>query len=1424
MFNMELRLKAIFLSSLLVFVAGLAGAANTFQPREGDRIALVGDTLIEREQESGWLETEMAADFSDRRFIVRNLGWSADTPVGTSRASFDFADSTKAFDLLTGQIAAVKPTVVVFGYGMASSFAGEAGVEAFKAQVNRLIDTIRGKSTNEVRFVIISPIRHQLLPPPLPDPAAHNEQLDVYTAALQEIAQDHGFAFVDLFHWKPSLRPAELTDNGIHLTPDGYRVMADEIARQLGWRRNITKAGREVLSALRQTVVRKDELFFDRWRPQNETYLFGFRKYEQGQNAREIPQFDPLVAAEDGRIAELQGLIARGANLPSPCKIHAQPAAVVPTNQPLPEFTVAPGFEVNLWAENPMLAKPIQMNWDAQGRLWVASSSIYPQIAPGQVANDKIVVLEDTKGQGRADKATVFVDGLMIPQGVIPGDGGCYVGQSTELLHFKGVVGSAKPPTRRVVLSGFGTEDSHHMVHTLRWGPDGMLYFNQSIYIHSHIETPNGVVRLNSGGIFHLRPASMQLGVYLRGFCNPWGHQFDAFGQSFVTDGAGFQGLNWAIPDATYSTYAQMRRELQSVSPGSYPKFCGVEVVASPQFPDDWQGDFITSDFRAHRVVRFSISDEGSGYVTREMPDVLTSTNVTFRPVDEKFGPDGALYIADWSNPIINHGEVDFRDSRRDHEHGRIWRITAKGRPLAPRRDLTRLATSQLFSELLSSNLFDVEESRRVLTERGPGIAASAQHWAARQKNPKAQLEALWLVQSLGLRDDGLLDKVLQSSDARIRAAAVRVLSYWPRSEYDAYERALCDPSPRVRLEAIRAIAAVPSYRSAQLALAALNRPMDPFLDYALWLTINDLAQPWLDGLAAEDWDISGREKQAEFALNAIEPERAGPALDEILKRIPLDKSGAGTWIELIGHAGLREDVDLLYQTLISGGFDAAAAARAGAALNEAATGRGIRPSSGLSRIISYFSVRDEQMRIEAIHLAGNWNLSGSLSRLFVLASDIDTPAAVRDAVFSSIKKIGGENSIVALQPLTDRSEPFEIRKPAVLTLAALDPKHCGPMAVSLLSGMTNEDAALALWRGLLATGGVESIIIAAVPTNGFPKIAGKAGVRAMQESGRNEPELVLALSRAAGLQLAETALSKEEVKKLGEAALRSGDAARGEAIFHRQQQSCLTCHSIGGVGGKVGPDLTSVGTASPMDYLIESVFYPNKEIKDGFQAFSVETSDGEEYSGIPVRETDRELVLRTAADQDTVIAKKQITRKRPIGSLMPSGLADNLSAQEQLDLFRFLSELGKAGPFDASKGNVGRLWKTSLDPAQSADEEKLVQSPLSGEPWHRAVARVSGHISVGDLEKAAQPGVTNASATILAGARFRNVKAGPVRIRLSAPPGTPAWIDGKVVNNTNPLSADLPEGVHTIVLKLDGKDLTNAIQLQSDDGMFLTN
>ncbi len=811
-----MQLLTRILSGLVLLLAALspspAHAAEPFELKDGDRVLFIGDTFFEREGDYGWIETRLTAAFPDRNVTFRNLGWAGDTPTGKARASFDWnKPETEWLKRVKEQVALVKPTVAFLSYGMTAALElaetkpedQPAKLEKFKKDLGTLMDAIEEVSGQKVRFVVLGPIR------PDADPlsgglrgVAASKQFE---QILENVASEIGVLARAREGWFVSLNKRGVfsrsdrqgTDNGVDPNEHGYGFITRDILQELRLLETVPLTSRNAsptgaarngdFPLLRSAILKKNELFFHRWRPQNWTYLFGFRKHEQGQNGVEIPKFDALVAEWDARIAKLRDLkkqdpatvkevkelLAKNSELPTP---NSQ---LRTADQPTPTFDIADGFEATLWAENPSLHKPIQMNWDARGRLWIASSEIYPQIAPGQPAVDSVVVLEDTDGDGRADKHTVFASGLVIPTGVLPDNrGGCYVAASHQLLHFADTDGDGVSDKKTIVLSSFGTEDTHHNLHTLRWGYDGHLYMNQSIYTHSHIETPWGMRRLNSGGIWRFNPDTWRLEVFTKGGCNPWGHHWDQYGNSFFTDGAGFKGVYHAMEGATYFTYSDMRREAESISPGNYPKFASLELVHSPAFPADWQGDAITCDFRAHRVVRFKLNEVGSSYQTQEMPDLLRSTNVTFRPIDLRFGPDGALYIADWSNPIIQHGEVDFRDPRRDKEHGRIWRVALKGTKAVKAPDLTKRSISELLDGTMSKSGWEQEQSRVVLRQMpADKVLPTVKPWLAKQTDPRAKLEAMWIYEAFEKPDPQLTTEVARDKNPELRTAAARQLS-----------------------------------------------------------------------------------------------------------------------------------------------------------------------------------------------------------------------------------------------------------------------------------------------------------------------------------------------------------------------------------------------------------------------------------------------------------------------------------------------------------------------------------------------------------------------------------------------------------------------------------------------------------------------
>lgn len=1476
---------------------GLALRATPFALQDGDRVLFIGDTFFEREVDYGQIETGLTAGFPERKVTFRNLAWAADTPLGRSRASFDWnKPEAEWLQRVKDQVALVKPTVAILSYGTTAALERleappaeqAAKLSKFKTDLGQLMDAITDVSGHPVRFV--------LLGPPLRERSADGGGLDADIAvsppdadgciratdvAIQEVAAARGARFIpllDLYQHRTRRDRAPRTEGGFAPNERGNAWAAWAILRQLNLSPQLDQPdqtvseflaraldgseasapkqlrspkaaasvagtpdrGREhsAYQLLRSAIRKKNAIFFHRWRPENWTYLLGFRKQEQGQNAGEILEFGPIVEAWDARIArlrdvrqpdaatvvEVQKLLA--AELEPPRDPNHKP-------QPLPTFEVADGFSVTLWAEDPMLFKPIQMNWDANGRLWLASSRVYPQLRPNEDPADAVIVLEDKDGDGRAETSRVFADGLLIPTGVVPDDqGGCYVAASHQLLHFADRNGDGRADEKRIVLSSFGTEDTHHNLHTLRWGYDGRLYMDQSIYTHSHLETPWGVRRLNSGGIWRFDPDSWRLEIFTKGGCNPWGHHWDQWGDDFFTDGAGFKGLYHALEGATYFTYADMRREAESITPGNWPKFASLELIHSPRFPADWQGDAITCDFRAHRVVRFKITPNGSTFSGKEMPDLLRSTNVTFRPIDVRLGPDGALYVADWSNPIIQHGEVDFRDPRRDHEHGRIWRVVATHQPAVKQPELTRLGIAALLDATLSNNGWQQEQARRLakvkLQSQSPAKADRViAQWLARQQEPRAALEALWLQESLDRTDPALLQRVLSATNVNERAAGARYLINHPElpAAPDLLATLVRDPAPPVRLAALRALAKIPTARSAALALSVLDLPMDATLDYGLWLTLNDLADPWIAAIQSGQWQPEGREAQLEFGLKAIPPDAASRVLGQLLASRPMNREGTGPWIEIIGAAGTPKELRRLLDQVLQSGFNDAATVRALQALADASRLRQTKPTGDLSGIGKLLQSDNESVRLQTLKLAGEWKDLGSyFPELGKLAGAPGTNAALRQAAFTALRQIGGAGATNTLVALTEANQSPTVRQEAVIALAGLNLNQALPRALQLAQAITNEPTALELWRGLLSVKNAATALRSALAGQTMPEAAAKAGMRAAREGGRDDVDLVVAFARAGGLSADTTALSTEIIQNLARQAVAQGNPARGELVFRRPELTCLTCHAIAGAGGKVGPDLMSIGASAPPDYIVEALLLPSAKIKEGYPAINIETKDDQSFSGTLARETPEEVVLRTATGAEVSVAQRNIAqRHNGTISLMPTGLMDNLSERDKVDLIAFLSSLGKPGEFDASQGGVARAWHiyalTHTD-QQNGLAGAMWQKPLTDKMWHPAFTLANGKLTRHILETSSRQEAWVGTLEIIVATELQTAQAGSVKLTLDATQGE-LWVEGKRVGGTGESVIALPAGTHRVIVKINPEKIPEFIRLKTSDGTF---
>ncbi len=1087
---------------------------------------------------------------------------------------------------------------------------------------------------------------------------------------------------------------------------------------------------------------------------------------------------------------------------------------------------VADGFEINLFASDPMIQKPIEMNFDAAGRLWVATSETYPQVRPGQVPNDKVVVLEDTTGSGKADKSTIFADGLLIPTGIAPGDGGCYVANSTEIDFLKNTKASTGPELnagdvgtadyRRAILAGFGTEDTHHIVHAFRWGPDGRLYFNQSIYIHSTLETPHGTKRLYGGGVWRFEPQTMDLNVLVTGLVNGWGNVWDRWGNAFGTDGAGGEGINYYIPGAAFTATPNTKHFLAGLNPGS-PKYASVEILSGRHMPDDVQGDLVTNDFRANRVVRFKLSDAGAGYTAKIQPDFITSTDRAFRPIDVKMGPDGALYICDWYNPIINHGEVDFRDPRRDHVHGRIWRVTAKGRPLVARPKLIGVPVKDLLEHLLDPEDWTRLQARLVMRERGaaevaPELAGWVNGLAGRNLTQDAlehaRLEALWAYECIDTLEPKLLESLLKSPDANARGAAAQVVANWVGQLDDPIgllTPLLADESPRVRLEAVRALASIGTADVVPLAAKVLDRPMDPFLNYAVYKMCTDLEPVWMPAFKAGKLNNWASASHLAYALKAVQSPEALGIVVEQLKSGQIAPESRRDIFELISGVGGPSDIGAM---LAAGAFsdkaDDATRASALDAAGNAARQRHVipepAPDADVARLIGS---GDPQVAAAACRLAGALHDGAARGELEKLAGSTETPMTARVAAVEALAEIvrPPKQGQALFLKLSAAENPSPVRAGGVVGLTYIDLKGAATQAADwLTSAPPGTEPGPVLAAFLHKQGGADALA-AALESKTLSPDSAKLSLRYVQSVGQDVPSLTEVLRKSTGVAAANAQLSPEEMARLIAEVTAKGDAGRGEMVFRGKVTGCYQCHAIGGAGGSLAPDLRAIAS-SPLDYIINSVLLPNKDIKDGYDSLIVATKDGDLIQGIKVREDKQELVLRDNTRDEIVIPIPTIKSRKPGGSLMPSGLADPLTHGEFVDLLKFLSELGKPGAYSVPETPFVRRWRV-LEPVPDALAADAARFP-AGErlTWAPAYSLVSGVLPVESLPMAQGRPISFAQA------QADVTSAGKVSLVFNSVKGLSLWVDGQAVDLKQPQTIlELRRGLVTLTLRIDSAE-----------------
>lgn len=787
----------LILFAVTAVLLAQAATAQRLTLNEGDHIAFIGNSLPDRMQHDGWLETCLHAANPDKRLVIRNMGFTGDRVASRPR--------NENFMNEHDYLALVGADVVFAFFGYNESFRQDP--ETFRDELTAFIEETRQKNYNgesAPRIVLFSPIAFENLNTPnLPDGEERNRWLSIYTDVMASVARRERVPFVDLFY--PTEELYETTDtpmtiNGVHLNAEGNKAVAQIVADQL-----FGTVGIENVDLIRSAVLDKNWCWFNRYRATDGNDIWGSRAplefVDKQTNAdvlqHELVMLDAMTENRDRVIwaaAKGKSIEPDDSNVPKPVPVETNLPpkpdkrgedgghAFVPAEEGVDTLKLEDGMSANLFASEdmfPELVNPVQLDVDTKGRLWVAAWETYPKWQPDEPMLDRLLILPDEDRDGVADKAVTFAY-IHNPTGFTFWNGGVVVASAPDIWYLKDTDGDDVADFRQIILGGLDSADTHHSANGFDYGPDGYIYYQRGIFNVSNVETPWEAPQLSgTSAMYRFNPRTFRFSFHAANPPNPHGSDFDYWGYHYATSATGGEAYQIRpVGDGKFKMFELFKKTVRPVPSSG--------ILSSQHFPEKNNGNFLILNSIGFLGIKQYVLTNDDGVVTgKETDDLLVSTDGNFRPTDFKVGDDGALYVADWSNPIIGHMQHNIRDPSRDHEHGRIYRITVDGRPLQESVKIDGEPIEALL-EVLKHPTDGVRLRARIeLSERDADeVIAAAQKWASQfdasnEEDAHHLVEALWLHQQFDVVNEELLNDLLESPEPHAVRAAERVKYMW---------------------------------------------------------------------------------------------------------------------------------------------------------------------------------------------------------------------------------------------------------------------------------------------------------------------------------------------------------------------------------------------------------------------------------------------------------------------------------------------------------------------------------------------------------------------------------------------------------------------------------------------------------------------